>query len=235
MPRPWPPCETPPTRSADQYLVPAARSPRTSTATPGTTSPTPATASRCPSLNSSASLPTCTFTTPAVHTSDDFPIVLAAGQRRSFTANTVFRDNTWRKRDPQGALRVSPHDAEQLGLSDGVLAQITTQAEPPRRSSRSTTACHPARGPSQRLRPRPAAPVPLARRTTVTTAEAGAVSCGRPASQCAESTAEGERGSGSLTTGEPPSDRVGAQRRRAPTRHAVWAPPKVDSAAGTVS
>lgn len=65
-------------------------------------------------------------TTPAVHTSDDFPIVLAAGQRRAFTANTIFRDNTWRKRDQQGALRVSPRDAEQLGLADGALAQITT-------------------------------------------------------------------------------------------------------------
>jgi hypothetical protein len=38
----------------------------------------------------------------------------------------IFRDNTWRKRDQQGALRVSPHDAEQLGLCDGALAQITT-------------------------------------------------------------------------------------------------------------
>ncbi|MFJ9411241.1 molybdopterin-dependent oxidoreductase [Streptomyces sp. NPDC101393] len=65
-------------------------------------------------------------TTPTVHTSDDFPIVLAAGQRRAFTANTIFRDNTWRKRDQQGALRISPHDAEQLALSDGGLARITT-------------------------------------------------------------------------------------------------------------
>ncbi|MFD5904857.1 molybdopterin dinucleotide binding domain-containing protein [Streptomyces microflavus] len=65
-------------------------------------------------------------TTRAVHTSDDFPIVLAAGQCRAFTANTIFRDNTWRKRDQQGTLRVSPHDAEQLGLSNGAPAQITT-------------------------------------------------------------------------------------------------------------
>ncbi|MGI5397331.1 molybdopterin dinucleotide binding domain-containing protein [Streptomyces sp. CA-251251] len=48
------------------------------------------------------------------------------GQRRAFTANTIFRDNAWRKRDVQGTLRVSPHDAEQLGLSDGAPAQITT-------------------------------------------------------------------------------------------------------------
>ncbi|GAA3030557.1 molybdopterin dinucleotide binding domain-containing protein [Streptomyces glomeratus] len=44
---------------------------------------------------------------------------------RAFTANTIFRDNTWRERDQQDALRVSPHDAERLGLSDGALAQIT--------------------------------------------------------------------------------------------------------------
>ncbi|MFE2581899.1 molybdopterin dinucleotide binding domain-containing protein [Streptomyces sp. NPDC059378] len=44
---------------------------------------------------------------------------------RAFTANTIFRDNTWRERDQQDALRVSPHDAERLSLSDGALAQIT--------------------------------------------------------------------------------------------------------------
>lgn len=65
--------------------------------------------------------------TDAVHTTEEFPIVLVAGQRRAFTANTVFRDNTWRKRDSQGTLRISPYDAEQLGLSDGALAQISTK------------------------------------------------------------------------------------------------------------
>ncbi|MGW1729027.1 molybdopterin-dependent oxidoreductase [Streptomyces sp. NPDC002306] len=65
-------------------------------------------------------------TTAAVHTTPEFPIVLVAGQRRAFTANTIFRDTTWRKRDPGGALRISPHDAEHLGLADGVPAQITT-------------------------------------------------------------------------------------------------------------
>ncbi|MGP3949225.1 molybdopterin-dependent oxidoreductase [Streptomyces sp. 7N604] len=66
-------------------------------------------------------------TTQAVHTTEEFPIVLAAGQRRAFTANTIFRDNTWRKRDQEGALRISRHDAEQLGLAEGAFAQITTQ------------------------------------------------------------------------------------------------------------
>lgn len=67
-------------------------------------------------------------TTPAVHTTAEFPIVLAAGQRRAFTANTIFRDNTWRKREVDGALRISPYDAEQLGLDDGAVAQITTRS-----------------------------------------------------------------------------------------------------------
>lgn len=44
---------------------------------------------------------------------------------RAFTANTIFRDNTWCERDKQNALRVSPHNAERLSLSDGALAQIT--------------------------------------------------------------------------------------------------------------
>ncbi|MFK7916474.1 MAG: molybdopterin-dependent oxidoreductase [Ilumatobacter sp.] len=58
---------------------------------------------------------------------DAFPFVLAAGERRSSTANTAFRDPSWRKLDTQGALRVSPADAEQLGLQAGDRARITTK------------------------------------------------------------------------------------------------------------
>jgi anaerobic selenocysteine-containing dehydrogenase len=57
----------------------------------------------------------------------EFPLVLSAGERRSFTANTIFRDNTWRKKDTDGALRVSPSDAESLGLIDGGRARVTTR------------------------------------------------------------------------------------------------------------
>ncbi|HYH49562.1 MAG TPA: molybdopterin-dependent oxidoreductase [Acidimicrobiia bacterium] len=57
----------------------------------------------------------------------DWPFVLSAGERRSFTANTIMRDPTWRKRDPSGALRVSPGDAGRLGLIDGGLAHLTTR------------------------------------------------------------------------------------------------------------
>jgi anaerobic selenocysteine-containing dehydrogenase len=57
----------------------------------------------------------------------DWPFVLSAGERRSFTANTIMRDPTWRKRDPAGALRVSPTDASRLGLVDGGRARLTTR------------------------------------------------------------------------------------------------------------
>ncbi len=58
--------------------------------------------------------------------SDEYPLVLSAGERRSFTANTIYRDPTWRRRDAAGALRISPHDAKQLDLTDGGLARVTT-------------------------------------------------------------------------------------------------------------
>ena len=56
-----------------------------------------------------------------------WPFVLSAGERRSFTANTIMRDPAWRKRDPAGALRVSPGDAARLGLVDGGRAELTTR------------------------------------------------------------------------------------------------------------
>jgi anaerobic selenocysteine-containing dehydrogenase len=61
-------------------------------------------------------------------TTAEFPIVLSAGERRAYTANDIFRDPTWRKRDADGALRVSLEDAEALGLANGGRARITTAA-----------------------------------------------------------------------------------------------------------
>ena len=66
--------------------------------------------------------------TPAALTSPEFPIVLSAGERRAFTANDILRDPSWRTRDAQGALRVSPADAAALGLCDGGRARISTAA-----------------------------------------------------------------------------------------------------------
>jgi formate dehydrogenase len=65
---------------------------------------------------------------PSTWTSTEFPLVLSAGERRSFTANTIFRDPAWRKRDAEGALRVSPQDADRLGLADGGRARVVTAA-----------------------------------------------------------------------------------------------------------
>ncbi|HWL44896.1 MAG TPA: molybdopterin-dependent oxidoreductase [Ilumatobacter sp.] len=56
----------------------------------------------------------------------EWPFLLSAGERRSFTANTIIRDQAWRKRDPGGALRVSEPDATRLGLADGAVARLTT-------------------------------------------------------------------------------------------------------------
>lgn len=65
---------------------------------------------------------------PASLVDAEFPIVLSAGERRAYTANDIFRDPTWRKRDTDGALRVSVEDAEALGLVNGGRARITTAA-----------------------------------------------------------------------------------------------------------
>jgi anaerobic selenocysteine-containing dehydrogenase len=63
---------------------------------------------------------------PVARTDADFPIVLSVGERRAFTANDIFRDPSWRKRDPDGALRLSADDAERLGLIDGGRARVVT-------------------------------------------------------------------------------------------------------------
>ena len=54
--------------------------------------------------------------------------MLSAGERRAYTANDIFRDPGWRKRDADGALRVSVEDAQALGLVAGGRARITTAA-----------------------------------------------------------------------------------------------------------
>ena len=58
----------------------------------------------------------------------EFPIVLSVGERRAYTANDIFRDPSWRKRDVDGALRVSVEDAQALGLVDGCRARVSTAA-----------------------------------------------------------------------------------------------------------
>ncbi|MEE9278691.1 MAG: molybdopterin-dependent oxidoreductase [Myxococcota bacterium] len=58
---------------------------------------------------------------------DAFPFILAAGERRTSTANTIFRDPGWRRKDREGALRMSVEDAAQLGIAPGGRARVTTK------------------------------------------------------------------------------------------------------------
>jgi formate dehydrogenase len=56
-----------------------------------------------------------------------YPFVLSAGERRSSTANTIYRGPDWRRTDAHGALRMHPADAERAGVGDGTLVRVTTK------------------------------------------------------------------------------------------------------------
>ena len=58
-----------------------------------------------------------------------FPFVLTAGERRSFTANTIIRDPEWRKKDARGALRIHPDDAAALGVAMGENVRLVTKRD----------------------------------------------------------------------------------------------------------
>jgi len=58
-----------------------------------------------------------------------FPLVLTAGERRSFTANTIIRDPQWRKKEAGGALRINPEDAAALGIASGDPVRLTTRRD----------------------------------------------------------------------------------------------------------
>src|SRR4029453_667508 len=64
---------------------------------------------------------------PARSAGEDFPFVLSAGERRSFTANTIIRNPDGRRKDRSGALRINPDDATRLGLADGGRARLSTK------------------------------------------------------------------------------------------------------------
>ena len=65
-------------------------------------------------------------TEPAVD--PQFPLVLAAGLRTRWTANTIQRDPAWRKgKGPHCALNLSPHDASTLGVRAGDRVLVSTR------------------------------------------------------------------------------------------------------------
>jgi anaerobic selenocysteine-containing dehydrogenase len=64
----------------------------------------------------------------AANAATDFPFVLAAGQRRMFNANQIFRDPAWRRDDPDGALLINRADLERLGAGDGEWIAVASSA-----------------------------------------------------------------------------------------------------------
>ncbi len=64
---------------------------------------------------------------PAPLADPDYPFVLSAGERRAFTANTIIRDPSWRRRDAEGRLRISTEDARCLGIDTGDVVRLTTR------------------------------------------------------------------------------------------------------------
>jgi anaerobic selenocysteine-containing dehydrogenase len=66
------------------------------------------------------------FSAPEERSREQWPFVLAAGERRSSSANTIYRDPAWRKVDVEGALRMCPSDASTLGVTTGAAVRVTT-------------------------------------------------------------------------------------------------------------
>ena len=58
---------------------------------------------------------------------DEFPLLLSAGERRSYTANTVIRDPNWMKSNNPTSLTINPIDAEEFGLGDACQARLVTK------------------------------------------------------------------------------------------------------------
>lgn len=61
--------------------------------------------------------------TPSRLTTPQLPIVLSVGERRAYTANDIFRDPSWRKRDANGALRVQKQRVI-LGDVEGLIKSV---------------------------------------------------------------------------------------------------------------
>jgi anaerobic selenocysteine-containing dehydrogenase len=57
----------------------------------------------------------------------EFPLILAAGERRTDTSNTAVRNTAWHKRGRYGTLRMNPEDAQALGIADGERVRLATR------------------------------------------------------------------------------------------------------------
>ena len=57
----------------------------------------------------------------------EFPLILAAGQRRNETSNTIIRDSSWDTKNKVAALYMHPLDAASQGLEEGDRVKIVTK------------------------------------------------------------------------------------------------------------
>lgn len=58
---------------------------------------------------------------------DDYPFILFAGERRSYNANQIYRDPAWRKVDAEGRLRMNPEDASEFAVETGQTLQCISE------------------------------------------------------------------------------------------------------------
>ena len=58
----------------------------------------------------------------------DYPFLLCAGERRSYTANTAIRDPRWMKSNDAASLAIHPKDADAIGVGDGGAVRLVTKA-----------------------------------------------------------------------------------------------------------
>jgi anaerobic selenocysteine-containing dehydrogenase len=59
--------------------------------------------------------------------SENYPLILSAGERRSETSNTVIRDAGWHRKGLYASLRLSPQDASEIGCESGDTLRLTTR------------------------------------------------------------------------------------------------------------
>jgi anaerobic selenocysteine-containing dehydrogenase len=59
--------------------------------------------------------------------SDEFPLLLVAGERRLYTANTAIRDPAWMKSSNPASLAIHPADANACGVQDAATARLVTK------------------------------------------------------------------------------------------------------------
>ena len=65
----------------------------------------------------------------SLHMHRDFPLILVAGRHMDYNANTIMRDPAWNEEKGRACtLMMHPSDAAALGLLDGQMVKVTTEA-----------------------------------------------------------------------------------------------------------